>query len=98
MIADNRFYVYTYSLPTGIPFYGKHHSAESKVKMKNAQLKVKERHEAEGKEHWNKNRKASPETIQKLSVERTCPHCNKVGKGTVMFRHHFDKCKLKGNN
>jgi hypothetical protein len=24
-----------------------------------------------------------------------CPHCNKEGKTAVMFRYHFDNCKLK---
>lgn len=24
-----------------------------------------------------------------------CPHCGKVGKGNVMFRYHFDNCKVK---
>ena len=23
----------------------------------------------------------------------TCPHCDKVGKGNVMYRYHFDNCK-----
>ena len=26
-------------------------------------------------------------------IERTCPHCGKVGKGPNMKRYHFDKCK-----
>lgn len=26
-------------------------------------------------------------------IERTCPHCNKTGKGPVMIQKHFDKCK-----
>jgi hypothetical protein len=25
-----------------------------------------------------------------------CPHCSKTGKGPVMKRHHFDRCKAKG--
>lgn len=24
-----------------------------------------------------------------------CPHCGCVGKGSVMYRHHFDNCKIK---
>jgi hypothetical protein len=28
-------------------------------------------------------------------IERTCPHCTKVGKGPAMLRHHFDNCKRK---
>ena len=28
-------------------------------------------------------------------IERTCPHCNKTGKGSNMTRYHFDNCKNK---
>ena len=28
-----------------------------------------------------------------FSKIHTCPHCDKVGKGAIMFRHHFDNCK-----
>jgi len=27
--------------------------------------------------------------------EHTCPHCQKIGKGVLMFRWHFDNCKHK---
>ena len=27
----------------------------------------------------------------------TCPYCNKEGRGAVMYRHHFDRCKNRGN-
>jgi group I intron endonuclease len=27
------------------------------------------------------------------TIEYTCPHCSKVGKGPNMKRYHFDKCK-----
>jgi hypothetical protein len=30
-----------------------------------------------------------------VRVEKTCPHCNKVGKGPNMARYHFDNCKNK---
>lgn len=26
---------------------------------------------------------------------KTCPHCQKVGKGVTMYRWHFDNCKYK---
>jgi hypothetical protein len=29
-----------------------------------------------------------------LLTEYCCPRCSKTGKGPVMFRHHFDNCKL----
>jgi len=56
----------------------------------------------------NKGAKKTPEQLQNLSrahigqvswckglepPTHTCPHCNKTGKGHVMFRHHFDRCK-----
>ncbi len=28
-------------------------------------------------------------------LERECPYCHKLGKGAVMDRFHFDKCKHK---
>jgi hypothetical protein len=27
--------------------------------------------------------------------EHTCPHCKKEGVGPVMFKHHFNRCKLR---
>ena len=41
-------------------------------------------------------KKFSDEHKALLSVERTCPHCQKVGKGNAMFKHHMDRCKFKG--
>ena len=29
------------------------------------------------------------------SYSYTCPHCNKIGKGSIYFRWHGDNCKLK---
>lgn len=26
-------------------------------------------------------------------IEHCCPHCNKIGKGPAMFKHHFDNCR-----
>ena len=31
------------------------------------------------------------------NIELTCPYCNKIGVGRVMYRHHFNRCKLKPN-
>jgi hypothetical protein len=37
------------------------------------------------------------EHLEKMSLQqkivRECPHCGKKGRGSVMFRYHFDKCK-----
>jgi len=29
-------------------------------------------------------------------LERTCPHCAKIGRGGNMLRYHFENCKQKG--
>ena len=51
-------------------------------------------------EHWQEARQrfeTTPEwkKRQRLHQEvvHQCPHCGKKGKGSVMARHHFDKCK-----
>jgi hypothetical protein len=31
------------------------------------------------------------------TIEYTCPHCSKVGKGPNMKRYHFDNCKGRSN-
>lgn len=53
----------------------------------------------------NKGKKLSQETRNKMSVTRksiqgiaktySCPYCNFEGKGSAMFRWHFDNCKFK---
>ncbi len=30
-------------------------------------------------------------------IERTCPHCGKLGKGNAMLQWHFNNCKNKEN-
>jgi hypothetical protein len=77
------------------PFYGKKHTPETKSKMAQSRLKFHENLISSGVDHFNKNRKVTEETLLKLRVERTCPHCNKTGKGSAMHRWHFDNCKIK---
>lgn len=53
----------------------------------------------------NKGKKLSQETKDKMSATRkikqstaniyTCPYCNFEGKGSAMFRWHFNNCKFK---
>jgi hypothetical protein len=43
-----------------------------------------------------KKRKISLKNKGKTPVEMTCPHCATVGRGSVMFRHHFDRCRGRG--
>ena len=33
--------------------------------------------------------------ITQTSKVITCPYCNKIGKGMIMHRWHYDNCKLK---
>ena len=37
---------------------------------------------------------SSARAKERNSVEYACPNCGKEGKGAVMKRHHFDRCKL----
>jgi len=39
---------------------------------------------------------SSERAKKRNSVEYVCPHCGKKGKGVVMKRHHFDRCKKLG--
>jgi hypothetical protein len=32
---------------------------------------------------------------ESMAQQLVCPHCSKHGKGVIMFRYHFDRCKLK---
>jgi group I intron endonuclease len=41
-----------------------------------------------------KNKMSISAKIRKQNIF-VCPHCNKAGKGNVMFYHHFDNCKMK---
>lgn len=33
--------------------------------------------------------------VHHSQIEYHCPHCNKIGKGNTMKKHHFDRCKEK---
>ncbi len=59
-------------------FYGKHHTEETKEKMRGPK----------SPEHLKKIK----EKISNYPI-RICPHCSKEGKGGAMTRHHFDNCK-----
>ena len=60
--------------------YGKHHTAETKEKMKKPKSD-------EAKENMRIAQQAVPDI--------TCTHCGKIGKTSIMKRWHFDNCKLK---
>lgn len=58
-----------------------------------------------GRIPWNKGKAGSQKAWNKgipnpsmkvmASIERECPHCGKLGKGSSMLRWHFDKCKYR---
>lgn len=77
------------------PFYGKTHDEEARKKMSKASRATIKKLKTEGKDHFNKGKKASTETLEKLRIKRTCPHCGKEGGGSAMNRYHFDNCKNK---
>ncbi len=62
------------------PMYGREHSKESILKMKNRVF---------SKETKDKISKARSKPFKKI----TCPNCNKEGAGPNMTRYHFDNCK-----
>lgn len=68
------------------PFYGKHHSEETKKKVSES---IKKRPNIS---YW-KGKTFSEEHLAKLRIERTCPHCGIIGRGSAMNRYHFNNCK-----
>jgi hypothetical protein len=76
---------------------------QSKIGAKNPMYgkQITEEHRKRLKENSPRNKpwlgkKFSTEHLAKLSVERTCPYCNKIGKGSAMNRYHMDNCKKAG--
>lgn len=65
------------------PMYGKPITEEHRQKLKDNAPRVK---------YWA-GKQFSAEHLAKLSIESTCPHCNKIGRGSAMKRHHMDNCK-----
>jgi group I intron endonuclease len=66
------------------PMYGKKHTEETKAKFKGRP----------SPKYWL-GKKFSDEQKAHLSAEKICPHCNKIGKGNAMIRHHMDNCKAR---
>lgn len=46
-----------------------------------------------GAKHTDEDRQKIKEALSKIPP-LTCPHCNKTGKSSVMYRWHFDNCKI----
>ena len=74
------------------PFYGKKHTEQSLKKMSESSKRVVSLLADSGLPHWNTGRKLTDAHLEKLRVERECPHCGKIGKGSAMNRYHFNKC------
>jgi len=74
------------------PFYGQEHTEQSLRKMSDSANRVVNSLKESGLPHWNTGRKLSEDHLAKLRVERECPHCGKIGKGSAMNRYHFNKC------
>lgn len=68
-------------------FYGKKHTDEYKLKMRNLFLGKRK-----SKQHVEKM-KSRPQN----NLNTKCPHCNKVGEFKNMKRWHFDFCKKNIN-
>jgi hypothetical protein len=53
-------------------------------------------------EHRNKLSDAAKNRLKTLKghnyIKITCPHCNKIGGGGNMTRHHFDNCRYKNGS
>jgi hypothetical protein len=49
-----------------------------------------------GLEPWNKNIKTGKLKNLRRNIV-SCPHCNKSGDASGMYRWHFDNCKVKVN-
>lgn len=67
------------------PFYGKKHNKETLAKMS-------ESIKANPTKYWL-GKKFSEEHLEKLRIQKTCPHCGKIGRGSAMNRYHFDNCR-----
>lgn len=85
---------------------GKPKSLESRIKMSVA-AKGKSKTEEHKKKlsEANKGKKLDPKILEKLieinknRIQQTfeCPHCKLIGKGSTMYRWHFNNCKLKSS-
>lgn len=77
-------------------------SKTHKGKIISEEIKQKLSYLNRGEKHPQYGTKASDEKKKKISMKNKgnnktvyiCPHCATVGKGSVMFKHHFNRCKI----
>lgn len=75
---------------------GKIVSEETKKKL---QYYSKERHSQFGTTaSENKKIKIGAKNKGNNKTNYICPNCQKEGKGSIMFRHHFTRCKILSKN
>ena len=67
------------------PMYGKPITDEHRAKLRSNNARNKP---------WLGKKRLAEHTTH-LRKEYFCPHCNKIGKGNAMIRHHMDNCKFK---
>jgi hypothetical protein len=73
------------------PFYGKHHSDETKIKLKSW-------HRTEEIKQKMRKPKNSTENMKGPKTSSQCPYCKKIGSSNNMKRFHFEKCSLRKFN
>lgn len=75
------------------PFMGEAGSRMAKLQQ---QRRVAEgiHHLLGGEIQRRSHKKRLEEGTHHMTKIHTCPHCGKDGKTAVMFRYHFDKCKM----
>lgn len=72
---------------------GTHHFLGGKIQTETNKKRVLNgTHNLLGNEHWKKQIENGKHSSQ---ITRTCPHCNKTGKGSGMKTWHFNNCKFK---
>ena len=66
------------------------------------QSRLGSKHSQETRNRWSLNRKGKPAhnkgvtgIITFTQKTKECPHCGKIGGGSMMTRWHFDNCKFK---
>ena len=65
-----------------------------KAKANYLNPEIREKYIAAAIEAQNRPEVKALKSARLKSDKKTCPHCNKVGVGPAMNRHHFNRCKM----